>query len=82
MTINVILFVALFTDWSVRQVDVNDAFLNGNIKEVVYMKPPEGFHNNNPNLVCRLNKTIYVLKQTPRAWFGKLVYTLVSFRFV
>nr|KYP52829.1 hypothetical protein KK1_025215 [Cajanus cajan]KYP69810.1 hypothetical protein KK1_009016 [Cajanus cajan] len=46
------------------------------------MKPPEGFQNNNPNLVCRLKKTIYGLKEAPRAWFGKLAFTLASFGFV
>nr|KYP74196.1 hypothetical protein KK1_006865 [Cajanus cajan] len=49
---------------------------------MVYMKPPEGFHNSNPNLVCRLKKAIYGLKQAPRAWFGKLASALVSYGYV
>nr|KYP66596.1 Retrovirus-related Pol polyprotein from transposon TNT 1-94 [Cajanus cajan] len=82
VTIRVILSIALSKGWSIRQVDINNAFLNGTLQEVVYMKPPEGFHTSNPNLVCRLKKALYGLKQAPRAWFGKLASTLVSFGFV
>lgn len=55
--------VNLFVD----QLDVKNAFLNGILKEDIYMCPPEGM-NVGPNLVCKLNRTLYGLKQAPNEW--------------
>lgn len=50
-----------------RQVDINNAFLNGDPTENVYMLQPEGFKDKNkPNYVCKLRKALYDLRQTPR----------------
>lgn len=81
VTIRTILSIALSKGWTIRQVDINNAFLNGPLQEEVYVKPPEGFFNKNPGLVCRLKKAIHGLKQAPRAWFSKLASTLISFGF-
>ena len=52
-----------------HHMDITTAFLNGNLKEEVYMKQPEGFlANGQEHLVCRLRKCIYGLKQSPRCW--------------
>lgn len=63
--IGIILTIALYKDWSMRQLDVNNAFLNGELKEQVYVEQPPGFQQDK-NYVCKLNKTIYGHKQAPK----------------
>lgn len=78
----VILTVTLSKGWSLRQLDVNDAFINGTLSEEVYMEQQAGFMDKNlPGFVCRLRKAIYKLKQAPRAWYSELSKFLVSFGF-
>ena len=56
-----------------HQMDVTTAFLNGVLKEEVYMKQPDGFEmEGQEHLVCRLKKSIYGLKQSPRCWNAAL----------
>ncbi|KAG5674318.1 hypothetical protein PVAND_004295 [Polypedilum vanderplanki] len=59
----------------IYQMDAVTAFLQGDIKEEIYMEYPEGFVNNNGK-VCKLNKAIYGLKQAGRQWNIKLDFTL------
>ena len=52
-----------------HQIDVTTAFLNGELKETIYMKQPEGFlTKGKENLVCELKRSLYGLKQSPRCW--------------
>ena len=66
----------------VYQMDVKTAFLNGDLKEVVYVSQPEGFVDpERPNHVYRLKKALYGLKQAPRAWYDTLSKFLLANKF-
>lgn len=66
-----------------HQVDVTTAFLNGELKEEVYMRQPEGFVTpGKEHLVCKLKKSIYGLKQSPRCWNTALDSHLKKMGFV
>ena len=57
--------------------DVKSAFQHGNIKEGIYMHKPEDFVSN-PSLLCRLMKSLYGMKQAPRAWYAKIDGLMLS----
>nr|GEY70085.1 retrovirus-related Pol polyprotein from transposon TNT 1-94 [Tanacetum cinerariifolium] len=63
----------------VYQINVKTAFLNGNLREEVYVSQPDGFvDQDNPNHVYKLQKALYGLKQAPRAWYDMLSSFLIS----
>jgi hypothetical protein len=68
-SIRIMLAIAAFHDYEIWQMDVKTAFLNGKLAEDVYMSQPEGFVDAKfPNGVCKLEKSIYGLKQASRSW--------------
>ncbi|GJW95624.1 retrovirus-related pol polyprotein from transposon TNT 1-94 [Tanacetum coccineum] len=69
-TIQVVLAMYATYDLHLEQLDVKTAFLHGNLEEEIYMLQPEGFkQKGKENLVCRLNKSLYGLKQASRCWY-------------
>jgi histone deacetylase 1/2 len=82
-TIRLVLSIAVSRGWSLRQLDVQNAFLHGVLEEEVYMRQPPGYSDKSkPNFVCKLDKAIYGLKQAPRAWYDRLCGKLQGLGFV
>jgi hypothetical protein len=82
-TIRTVLALSVSRGWSLRQLDVKNAFLHGVLEEEVYMRQPLGFENPNaPNYICKLDKALYGLKQAPRAWYSRLSTKLCDLGFV
>uniref|UniRef100_A0A2N9GF06 Integrase catalytic domain-containing protein n=1 Tax=Fagus sylvatica TaxID=28930 RepID=A0A2N9GF06_FAGSY len=76
-SIRIIISLAANLDWPLHQLDVKNAFLHGDLTETVYMTQPPGFESKG-ECVCHLKKSIYGLKQSPRAWFDKFSKAVVS----
>ena len=78
----IMVLVAHF-DLELHQMDVKTTFLNGDLSEEVYMSQPEGFEaNGKDNMVCRLKRSIYGLKQASRQWYLKFDKIVTSFGFI
>ncbi|GKB27410.1 gag-pol polyprotein, partial [Tanacetum coccineum] len=76
---NIFVAYAAHKSFPIYQMDVKMAFLNGPLKEEVYVAQPDGFIDpDNPEKVYRLRKALYGLKQAPRAWYDKLSNFLMS----
>ncbi|GJY15789.1 retrovirus-related pol polyprotein from transposon TNT 1-94 [Tanacetum coccineum] len=77
--IRIFLAFATHMNMLVYQMDVKTAFLNGNLREEVYVSQSDGFGDqDNPNHVYKIKKALYGLKQAPRAWYDTLSLFLIS----
>lgn len=94
-TVRALLAVAALQNWEVMQMDVTNAFLHGDLYETVYMKLPQGYSHigsrvvlqgecsaRTSDLVYKLKKSLYGLRQAPRNWFEKLATTLKQLHFI
>ncbi|KAD2393595.1 hypothetical protein E3N88_40572 [Mikania micrantha] len=82
-SIRILLAIAAYFDYEIWQMDVKTTFLNGHLTEDVYMVQHEGFVDpNNSNKVCKLNKSIYGLKQASRSWNIRFDQKIKEFGFI
>ncbi|WVZ82658.1 hypothetical protein U9M48_029900 [Paspalum notatum var. saurae] len=77
ITVRALLAVASIREWSISQLDVKNAFLNGELREEVYMQPPPGY-SVSEGMVCRLRRSLYGLKQAPWAWFQRFASVVTA----
>ncbi|GJZ88240.1 retrovirus-related pol polyprotein from transposon TNT 1-94 [Tanacetum coccineum] len=81
--IRIFLVFSTYMNFKVYQIDVKSAFLNGKLKEKVYVKQPPDFKSSEfPGYVCKLDKALYGLKQAPMAWHKTLSTFLIQNKFV
>lgn len=79
-SVRILISLAATYNWPLFQLDVKNAFLNGTLHEKVYMEQPLGFvAQGESGLVCKLKKSLYGLKQSSRAWFGRFSEIVLSF---
>ncbi|KAL0305526.1 UNVERIFIED_CONTAM: Retrovirus-related Pol polyprotein from transposon RE2 [Sesamum radiatum] len=80
VTVRLFLGIAAAHSWPVHQLDINNAFLHGFLDEEVYMTPPDGY-SAPPGQVCKLQRSLYGLKQASRQWNREFTLKLAEFGF-
>ena len=80
-TVRFLLSVVVNLNWSLQQLDVKNVFLNGDLKEEVYMDIPLDFDKRVDSKVCKLQKSLHSLKHSPRVWFERLTRSMKKIGF-
>jgi hypothetical protein len=81
-SVRVLLSLAANLDWPLHQFDVKNAFFHGDLEEEVYMDVPPGYTTTSEvKVVCKLQRALYGLKQSPRAWFGRFSLAMKKYGF-
>lgn len=81
VTVRIVISLSLHNSWPLYQLDINNAFLYGDLTEDVYMSLPLGNYSTGDSRVCKLTKSLYGLRQAPRKWNEKLCSSLFLFGF-
>ncbi|RVW45044.1 Retrovirus-related Pol polyprotein from transposon TNT 1-94 [Vitis vinifera] len=81
-SIRILLSIAAYYDYEIWKMDVKTTFLNGHLEETIYMVQPEGFVvKDQEQKVCKLQRSIYGLKQASRSWNIRFSETIKSYGF-
>lgn len=81
VTLRTLLAISATKQWEIHQLNVNKAFLHGDLNEKIYMKIPQGFGNEGDKRVCKLEKSLYGLKQASRNGYKKFTKALKKIGF-
>ncbi|GJV11806.1 retrotransposon protein, putative, ty1-copia subclass [Tanacetum coccineum] len=82
IAIRILISLATYYDYEIQKMDIKTAFLNGYLDKDIYMVQPEGFvYSNHPRKVCKLQRSIYGLKQASRSWNKRLDREIKRFGF-
>ena len=79
-SIRLVLAIAASNHWEIQHMDVKSEFIHHEINEEIYVNHCKGFIYYH-SLVCKLNKSLYGLKESPRAWYAKMDNFLLSLGF-
>ena len=78
--VRLLLSMVAMHSWPLFQLDIKNAFLHGDLAEEVYMEKPPGFVAQREfGLICKLRRSLYGLKQSPRAWFSRFSSVVQEF---
>ena len=79
-SVRLLLSITAMRSWPLFQLDIKNVFLHGDLAEEVYMEQPPGFvPQGESGLVCKLRRSLYGLKQSPRAWFSRFSSVVQEF---
>jgi hypothetical protein len=81
-TLRMLLAIVTQQELELHQLDVKTTFLNGELKEEIYMQQSQGYEQGGPNTMCRLLRALYGLRQAPRAWHWCFKKVLEDLEFV
>ncbi|RDX89784.1 hypothetical protein CR513_28451, partial [Mucuna pruriens] len=82
-TFSIVAKITTIRHWPLHQLDIKNAILHGDLDEEIYMEQPPSFvAHGESGLVCKLHRSLYGLKQSPRAWFGKFSQVVQNFEMI